>query len=1290
MSLTDDFDESLFSKRKSDVDYDGDGGARRNEDPDYEEDGEEPEMDEEGEEEDLEEEDESFADSYADSSSSVTDATPFMLASTGLVNSNRKTNGATAVNGVGAGNDTVGDGPDIIVVGNEMDVGDPDFPLSTDAERLAYIEYYLEQNAPKERHFKCKLCFDKAFLNCYKLVTHYLSMHKDSDQVLVEGAIAEAKQLEKQLFPPKVPVCETCGKVFKVRKLLTLHVSKFHSKVLCCDLCNKKFYTKPLLYKHMQDEHNIEEPLVDAFDRGRAGRADDKDRTTELMDSSSEIKYYCFVCGKNDFVKLQQLKDHTLAHHGIDAEVLAQRYLIALKELNKEKIERFDNPEEYVACKLCDRKFHHFSINRHVKTVHYGWKAWGTCNIGCRLCGQYFRNNVKLGKHLRGHKNRILSGTSSKSKMIRVDSEGAQLHTQLTDLNVTIDSGYRRKKKYRLKQAAKAEAENGILAIEDAADKEPAASPLKASSKKTKTAPPSSSRRGRPRGSTKRRPNIGDRKNSPSRDYEDTSHPEYDDDKDYSSSPVKIETSFASSPTTFNDDNAPTSTSSSSRRSSRRSTLNPISYNEEVISSYLEESATETDAWRRARGRGGRSGRRGDAPRFFNGDADHFASSNLSEDVKIKSEPVLTLEEFNEQYQRQQALRLPTIFNETSSSQSVFAVDAVGQVVKREDVDLTDSFPHNGNADVTSTSSLAAVSEAIMNGDDLSATVAGRKPFKCNDCDARFSHRRLLSEHLNTFHRLSGTLKPNVVVPGKNAALTNGVEDDEVLFDGVNGNGVDAREAPGLTEFKIEECKPAVLDDDDDPSMIANEGADELSYEDFVDEGEEEGGDDAASNYSEDAPRSAVVRVPKRTPSSRKLSSNGSKRTKKKTSTVDKRAIVSKKVSFMSKKGAKTKKLSKAGRPRKTTSSSNPDFDRDLSGPPAHPCPQCGLWFIASDHLDLHKSFVHDGLKTFMCCYCPDSFGYYHELDKHVKMLHRVDGAAENAPNSSTAGEASESSVGCPYEECKDIRFKTGLHRESHISSVHIGQRYPCPKCLVKAYRSIGGVKKHIEKCQGDSIQMKCSECAEIVAQSALPNHFELNHPGKDSSDSKVVLPPYFPPSFYDRFYGVHRRRVIKTTCDICGENVVGLKKHLMTVCKMARQFQFHRSMQMSFLRTSTDNISPLQVHNFNDYQAREKMESHFEQCHLCDAVLAKRRFKQHLMRKHPRTMPGKTYLCEICARSFHSYTAMYSHKRSIHFQIKVRFGFIVLDFVFSQIFAASRPSICNASQKEHTHFSFS
>ena len=230
--------------------------------------------------------------------------------------------------------------------------------------------------------------------------------------------------------------------------------------------------------------------------------------------------------------------------------------------------------------------------------------------------------------------------------------------------------------------------------------------------------------------------------------------------------------------------------------------------------------------------------------------------------------------------------------------------------------------------------------------------------------------------------------------------------------------------------------------------------------------------------------------------------------------------------------------------------------------------------------------------------------------------------------NASTTNEpADDDSLTCPYDGCDHHAFKTALHRDSHLSSYHVGQRYPCPKCEVKAYRSIGGVKKHIEKCRGESVKVKCGECAEILPQRELPSHFEKSHPGKDHDavESKVVLPSFFPPSFYDRFYGVHKRRVIRTSCDICGQNVVGLKKHLMT------------------------------VHDFNDYQAREKMENNFKQCHLCDAVLAKRRFKQHLMRKHPRTVPGKTYLCEICAKSFHSYTAMYSHKRSIHYKIKVR-----------------------------------
>ena len=532
---------------------------------------------------------------------------------------------------------------------------------------------------------------------------------------------------------------------------------------------------------------------------------------------------------------------------------------------------------------------------------------------------------------------------------------------------------------------------------------------------------------------------------------------------------------------------------------------------------------------------------------------------------------------------------------------------------------------------------------------------------RCNDCDARFSHRRQLSEHLNTFHKLGGTVKPDislfsspppsVVAPDAAAAaavecVLNGGDSTRYFHhvDDINDDDDDINGNNGTEEsaFKIEECKPTVVDkeddvsagavlfhnDDDDVDNIVDEEDDDDDDNDVI-VGDNVGADvddeddDAGSNYSDAAP--TPRRRAKSTPS---------------------------------------KKASAAA-----SSSSTSAADRDLSGPPSHVCFRCGLWFITSKHLELHVSFVHEEVKSYKCAHCHETFGYFHDLDKHVKILHKVfdgdsegggggggeggpvvgataaaaaaadesagstpltPGAASSSATTALAIRAAASAVvasdlSCPYADCKRLRFKTGLHRESHLSSVHIGQRYPCPKCLVKAYRSIGGVKKHIDKCRGDSIQMKCSQCAEIVAQRDLPAHFDACHPGKEPTDSKVVLPAFFPPSFYDRFYGLHKRRVIKTTCDICGENVVGLKKHLMS------------------------------VHSFNDYQAREKMENNFKQCHLCDAILAKRRFKQHLMRKHPRTMPGKTYLCEICAKSFHSYTAMYSHKRSIHYKIKVR-----------------------------------
>ena len=164
MSLHADFDKLTRDKMSG-------GSAERStfrddsdNDPDYENDAREEEEEEEEEEEDEEEEEkgDSIEDSFVDSSSSAAETSKrFDKTPNGVDN---RIVGQTASRD---STKTAAKTEDF--VGKEGEEGEPDFPLTTDAGRLAYIEYYLQQNAPKERHFKCKLCFDKAFLNCYKV-----------------------------------------------------------------------------------------------------------------------------------------------------------------------------------------------------------------------------------------------------------------------------------------------------------------------------------------------------------------------------------------------------------------------------------------------------------------------------------------------------------------------------------------------------------------------------------------------------------------------------------------------------------------------------------------------------------------------------------------------------------------------------------------------------------------------------------------------------------------------------------------------------------------------------------------------------------------------------------------------------------------------------------------------------------------------------------------------------------------------------------------------------------------
>ena len=79
------------------------------------------------------------------------------------------------------------------------------------------------------------------------------------------------------------------------------------------------------------------------------------------------------------------------------------------------------------------------------------------------------------------------------------------------------------------------------------------------------------------------------------------------------------------------------------------------------------------------------------------------------------------------------------------------------------------------------------------------------------------------------------------------------------------------------------------------------------------------------------------------------------------------------------KRGRKRKIRPRLSVSRSPSPSSGPPThaeDRDLSGPPSHSCEVCGLWFITSNHLQLHSAFVHDNLKSYKCLHCQESFGY--------------------------------------------------------------------------------------------------------------------------------------------------------------------------------------------------------------------------------------------------------------------------------------------------------------------------
>jgi hypothetical protein len=230
-----------------------------------------------------------------------------------------------------------------------------------------YIRQYQEHIAEKHKGetIKCKCCyfycFDEESLN-----QHYKEVHPKNFCSICNFRAEHAYVVKRHMMRhnSKGCRCHLCGKTYKDRYILKMHVKMVHmpAEVLFeCNLCSKKFTRKAHLKRHMRI-HDPEKPFKCPLCDYRGCERSD---ITKHVVIHNEPKFCCEVCGKY----FRHMKN---------------------KELH---LKRHKGQRDY-KCGMCDFYGYTFTdIRKHIDRKHADAK------IVCDKCGCVFRSESLLSEH---------------------------------------------------------------------------------------------------------------------------------------------------------------------------------------------------------------------------------------------------------------------------------------------------------------------------------------------------------------------------------------------------------------------------------------------------------------------------------------------------------------------------------------------------------------------------------------------------------------------------------------------------------------------------------------------------------------------------------------------------------------------------------------------------------------------------------------------------------------------------------------------------------------------------
>ena len=238
--------------------------------------------------------------------------------------------------------------------------------------------------------YQCEICQKK--FHRAELVDNHMCRKPDGTLVRKKE---DTKKIKQKALDEAPHMCHICGKAYISGSNLNKHMTTHGKKDIECPICKKLFYHRSAMNEHMKGVHT---DRLD-FTCKECGRSY-KSRNSLVMHvhnfhASTITVYECPTCSRQ-FRQKGNLKKHMLTHSDKKTYLCTHcdKMFKYPEQLRRHTLEHVHGQRH--SCNFCERKFVMMhELKKHVKIFHQGMV------YGCEICGIECRHYHTMKRHLK-------------------------------------------------------------------------------------------------------------------------------------------------------------------------------------------------------------------------------------------------------------------------------------------------------------------------------------------------------------------------------------------------------------------------------------------------------------------------------------------------------------------------------------------------------------------------------------------------------------------------------------------------------------------------------------------------------------------------------------------------------------------------------------------------------------------------------------------------------------------------------------------------------------------------